>query len=65
MSAPPPRPDLEPARRAVLVRRPLHWEVAAALVAALEEAWRELDARAGIIPEARAGDPAQPTTCRQ
>lgn len=38
--------ELEVARRAVLVRRPLHWQVAEKLIAALEAAWSELDRRA-------------------
>jgi len=38
--------DLEFARRSVLVRKPLHWRVAAALISELEQAWRALDATA-------------------
>ena len=34
------------ARKTVLVRRPLHWQVASVLIAALERAWAELDRRA-------------------
>ncbi len=49
--------DLAFARRSVLVRKPLHWRVAAALIAELEQAWLALDAR---VEESRGpGEAAQ------
>lgn len=45
--------ELEHARRSVLVRKPVSWRVAAALIAELEAAWGALDARTrGTAPEA-------------
>ncbi|MFO0747200.1 MAG: hypothetical protein U1F43_16275 [Myxococcota bacterium] len=69
-TVPRPRPDLELARRFVLVRRPLHWELAARLIAALDAAWAELDARPApaadeVPPERRrAADAAQGPAAR-
>lgn len=41
---------LAEARRAVLVRRPLHWRVASALIAHLEAARGELERRDELAP---------------
>jgi|GEM_PF-6465832 len=39
-------PELEHARRSVLVRKPVSWQVAAALISELEQAWVALDKHA-------------------